>query len=81
MADFAARLDDRMADGNRVFTIRLELSDRFVKSSLSKWGDVSDDEVDGVMRGWFSNRIQDCVPDLDAEMERLIRRKAEVAVA
>lgn len=81
MADFKARFDDKVADNVHTFTIHLELSDDFVKDSLSRWGDVSDEEVDNVMRGWFNNRIQDCVPDLDKEMERFVRHRAEVAAA
>lgn len=75
MADFAARLDKRETSGGLVFTAHLEVSDDFIRQSLSRWGDVSDEELHGVMNGWFSNRIQDCVPALNEEMENYVISK------
>lgn len=77
MADFVARLDKNERNGSLVFTARLEISDDFIRESLSQWGEVTDEELQGVVNGWFSNRIQDCVPALNEEMRRYVISQRE----
>ena len=77
MADFVARLDKNERNGSLVFTALLEISDDFIRESLSQWGEVTDEELQGVVNGWFSNRIQDCVPALNEEMRRYVISQRE----